>query len=78
MLQFSLTQDPIGLKILKRHSSFKLLLYYSTLLLKFLLSGPHKSSVLNFEFLIFNGGLKFSIVLYGETKNFHCLENERP
>ena len=33
---------------------------------------------LKFEFLIFNEFLKFTIVPYGEAKNFSYLGNERP
>ena len=54
---FSLTGDPMGAKISKRYSSLKLLLNLFKLFLKFLLSCPHKSTVLdfwNFEFPIFN------------------------
>ncbi len=46
----------MGAKISKRYSSLKSLLNPSKLFLKFLLSGLHKSTVLdfsNFEFLIF-------------------------
>ena len=82
IFQFSLTQDPMGMKISKRYSSFKLLLNYSKLLLKFLLSGPHKRTLLdfwNFEFPIckiffFFFFLKFTNVPYGETKNLNYLE----
>ncbi len=64
----------------KCYSSLKSLLNLFKLFLNFLLSGPHKSTVLdfwNFEFLIFNEFLNFTIVPYGETKNLDYLEKEQ-
>ncbi len=78
---FSLTWDPIGAQTSKRYSSLKSLLNHFNLFLNFLLSGSHKSTVLdfwNFEFLIFKNFFNFTIVPYGETKNLNYLENERP
>ncbi len=44
------------------------------------LSGPHTSTVLNFEFATFNQcfceNFKFTIVPYGKTKNLNYWENE--
>ncbi len=71
----------MGAKTSKRYSSIKSLLNLFKLFMNFLLSGPHKSTVLifiNFEFLIFNELLNFTNVPYGETKNLNYLENERP
>ncbi len=54
----------MGVKTLKRYSSLKYLLNPFKLFLKFLLSGPHKSTVLdfwNFEFLIFQKFCSFSL-----------------
>ncbi len=67
-------------KTSKRYSSMKSLLNPFKLFLKFLLSGPHKSTgiFLNFEVPIFNEFLNFTIVRYRETKNLNYLENERP
>ncbi len=45
---FSLTWDPMGTKTSKRYSCLKSLLNPFKLVLNFLLSGPHKSTVLNF------------------------------
>ncbi len=45
---FSLTWDPMKAKPSKRYSSFKSLLDLFNLFLNFLLSGPHKSTVLQF------------------------------
>ncbi len=45
---FSLTLGPMGAKTSKRYSSLKSLLNLSKLFLTFLLSGPHKSTVLDF------------------------------
>ena len=62
---------PMGAEISKGYSSIKSLLNLLTPFLNFLLSGPHKSTVLyflNFEFPIFNEFLNVTIVLYGETK----------
>ncbi len=61
---FSLTWDPMGAKTSKRYSSLKSLLNPFKLFLKFLLSGPHKSTLLgfwNFEFLIFQEFCSFSL-----------------
>ncbi len=71
----------MGAKISKRYSSLKSVLNPFNVFLNFLLSGPHKSSVLNFwnfEFTIFNELLNFPILPYGETKNLNYLENEQP
>ena len=69
---FSLTWGPTGAKISKRHSSLKSLLDLFNLFLNFLVSGPHKSTILdfwNFEFPIFNDFfLNFTIVPYGKPK----------
>ncbi len=81
LYSFSLTWDPMGAKISKRYSSLKSVLNHFKLFLNFLLSGPHKSAILNFwnfEFPVFNDFFNFTIVPYGETKNFNYLENERP
>ncbi len=68
-------------KILKRYSFLKSLLNLFKLFLKFLLSCPHKSifflNFWNFEYLIFDKFLKFTIIPYGETKNLNYLENVR-
>ncbi len=59
---FSLTWDPMGAKPSKRYSSLKKLLNLFKLLLNFLLSGAHKSTVLdfwNFEFRIFHEFFSF-------------------
>ncbi len=45
---FSLTLVPIGAKTAKRYSSLKSLLNPFKLFLNSLLSGPHKSAVLDF------------------------------
>ncbi len=45
----SLTWTPVGAKTSKRYPSLKLLLNPFKLLLNFLLSGPHKSTVLDFR-----------------------------
>ncbi len=61
---FSLTWDPMGAKTSKRYSSFKSLLNPFNLFLNFLLSGPDKSTVLdfwNFEFLTFQEFCSFSL-----------------
>ncbi len=58
----------MGAKTSKRYSSLKSLLNPFKLFLKFLLSGPHKSTVLdfwNFEFLIFQEFCSFSLVYTG-------------
>ena len=76
-----LTWDPMAAKTSTRYSSLKSHLNLFKRFLDFLLSGPHKSTVLdflNFEFLIFNEFLNFTIVPYGETKNLNYLENEQP
>ena len=78
---FPLTWDPVGAKSSKSYSSLKSLLNLFKPFLKFLLHGPHKSVVLdvwNFELLIFDIFLKFSIIPYGEAKHLNYLENERP
>ncbi len=45
---FSLRCDPMGAKTSKRYSSLKSLLNPLKLFLNFVLSGPHKSAVLDF------------------------------
>ncbi len=63
---FLLTWEPMGTK---RYSSHKSLLKFSKLLLNFLLSGPHKSTVVYvLSFLTFFLNWTFTIVSYGETK----------
>ncbi len=77
---FSLPWDPMGAKTSKRYSSLKSLLNLLNFL-NFLLSGLHKSTVLDFsniEFPIFNEFLNFTIVPFGEAKNLNYLKNERP
>ena len=49
----SLTWDPMGAKMPKHYSSLKSLLNPFILFLNFLLSCPHKSTVLDFEILSF-------------------------
>ncbi len=47
---------------------------------EFLLSGSHKSTVLdfgNFEFFIFKKNLKFTILSYGKTKNLNWKTRDR-
>ncbi len=71
----------MGAKTLKFYSSLKSLLNRFKLFLNFLLSGPHKSTVLDFwhfKFPMFNKFLNFTIVPYGVTKNLNYLENELP
>ncbi len=61
---FLLTWDPMGAHTSKRYSFLKSLLNPFKLFLKFLLSGPHKSTVLDFwnvEFLIFQEFCSFSL-----------------
>ena len=61
---FSLTWDPMGANTSKRYSSLKSLLNPFKLDLKFLLCGPHKTTVLdfwNFEVLIFQDFVSFSL-----------------
>ncbi len=75
---FSLTWDPKFQNATPPSNQFWIL---SNFFLNFLLSGPHKSTVLdwwNLEFPIFNEFFKFTIVPYGETKNLNYLENEWP
>ncbi len=63
-----------------RYSSLKSLLNPFKLFLTFLLSGPDKSTVLDFwncKFPIFNEFLNFTIAPYRETKNLNYLGNER-
>ncbi len=65
---FSLTWDPMGAKTSKRYSSLKSLLNPFKLFLNFLLSGPDKSTVLdfwNFEFLIVQEFCSFSLMYTG-------------
>ena len=69
----------MGAKTSKHYSSLKSPLNLFYLLRNFLLSCPHKSTVLdfcNFKLPIFNEFLNFTIVPYGETKNLNYLENE--
>ena len=71
----------MGAKTSKRHSSLKSPLNLFKLSLNFLLSFPHKSTVLdfrNFKFPTFSDFFNFTVVPYGETKNLNYLENERP
>ncbi len=71
----------MGAKTSKRYSSLESLSNPFKLFLNFVLSGPHKSSVLdfwNFEIPIFKEFFKFTIVPYGENKNLNYLEKERP
>ena len=78
---WNLNTGPYGSENFKTLLLFKSLLNYSKLLLNFLLSGPHKRTILDFwnlEFPIFNEFFKFTIVPYLETKNLNYLENERP
>ncbi len=65
-VSFSLTWDPMAAKTSKRYPSNKYLWISSNFnFLNLLLSGPHKSTVLdfwNFEVLIFNKFWKFTII----------------
>ena len=70
----------MGAKTSKRYSTLKSLLNLFKVFLNFLLSGPHKSTILKilkFELLIFNDFLNFTVVPDGETKSHNYLENER-
>ncbi len=81
VFHFSGIWDPMGANASKCYSSLKSLLNLFNLFLNFLLSCPHKSTVLdfwNFKFPIFNEFLNFTIAPYGETKHLNYLENERP
>ncbi len=64
MFSFSLTWEPMEAQSSKRYPSLKSLLNSFKLLLNFFLSGPHKSTVLdfrNFEFLINQEFCSFSL-----------------
>ena len=76
---FLLTWDPMEAKISKYYSPLKSLLNLFNFFLNFLVSSPHKSTVLDFwtfEFPIFNEFLNFPIIPYGGSKNLNYLENE--
>ncbi len=77
---FLLTWEIMGAEISKYYSSLKSLLNLFKLFLIFLLSGSHKSTVLdflNFEFMIFNKFLKFTIILCGEIKNLNYISTNQ-
>ena len=80
--RFSLAWDPMGVKISKCYSSNKSQSKAFTLVLNFPPNGPHKTMFGSFEILSFFNffffeNFKFTIVPYGQIKNFNYLGNER-
>ena len=81
---FSLTWDPMVVKISKPYSSYKKQpKVFKLIVLNFPPNGPHKTmfgiwEILSFRFLMgfFFENFKFTIVAYGEIKHLSYLENE--
>ena len=80
-MKFSLTWDPMGVKISKRYSFYSFESFSTKLFLNVPCNNPHKTCFLefwNFKFKLFKKRLKFNIVANGKMQNCQYLGNSQP